>query len=240
MFRTHRKLNVRPSNHTFRKQKKYDFAVKSKAKPTTAPSVAVDETPSADPNEPRITKIKKENCEYYEGAWWWRNSIIYSDNVVMSYKGKPLQHMDDKYIYMLYFKNQETRPIPVKKTRVVIDVNAPKRTAEGLEQFRKAQWMKIFMGPNGDRLHNLSENIVQVILSFTGIVENHADYRLLKYGFHPCENKTKTLVKFAFIRCLIKSTDQAFIERVKYLRECSTLNTDRGLMRKINYFIHEI
>jgi hypothetical protein len=178
MFRSHRKSNPRPLNHTFRKDKKYNFVIKSKVKNIKKPVVVIDDV-DAETHiyEPRITKIKKENCEFYGGVWWWNNTAI------LQYTGLP-HNNNTKYNNLVQFRKQTSQSPVIKNPKTVIHSNDIKRTIEGFERFKKNQWLKLFIGLNGNKLHHLGDDIIQNILAFAGTIENHNDYRLLKYGFH--------------------------------------------------------
>jgi hypothetical protein len=139
--------------------------------------------------QPKITKIKKEKCEFYAGVWWWNNTAI------IPYIGF-LTPNDSKYNYLVQFRTQTTQSPVIKKTKTIIHTNDIKRTIEEFERFKKNQWLKLFIQLNGNRL--LGDDIIQNILVFAGTIENHNDYRLLKYGFHK-RNQDKSIQHFGKI-----------------------------------------
>jgi hypothetical protein len=226
MFRSNYKPNPQQRlNPVFRKENKYNIRIKSSLKPI------VVETPEDEEEEKkkealRVTKYKNKDTKRHTISWYNNNNEW------------EVQWVTVKYHIIYHGKKPEKQEPPPKKKRTILH-NGARRTVEGLERFKKNQWLKFLaLAPDGsNRLHSLSEDIVERILSFTGIIENHTDFKLLKYGFHAEENHMRNHMKFVIIRRLMKSMNETFIANVKYLKNC---NIDEKLSEKIRRFIYAI
>jgi hypothetical protein len=132
---------------------------------------------------------------------------------------------------------KKTKPELIKKTKTVI-IDGTKRTVEGLERFKKNQWIKLL--EKGGRLHRLPDEIVETILEYTGTIENHNDYRILKLGFHDSYSETAKILKSYLIKRIIESSNDDFIRIIKYLYTHKDIFVGKRIKTNMERFLYNI
>jgi len=244
MFRAQQR---KPPQATFRKDSKYEKIIKSRLNPRDKPAPSEEEEEGKE--KPRITKVRI-NKVINRGTG---NTIqISSSGNIIVNNHLDLMHADlmhaienimqlrifnthAKYLN-IYHPPKKPEPIKPQNPKTII-VDGVRRTAEGLERFKKNQWLKKMN--QDDRLHSLPDDIVQTILEFTGTIENHNDLSLLKLGHHDTYNNTMRALKSYFIRQLVESDNYDFIKYIKSLYDNKNVFTYRYTKDSIERFLHD-
>jgi hypothetical protein len=125
------------------------------------------------------------------------------------------------------------------KGKPVVAIKRPKfGVKQTFEEFKRNQWLKRLA--KGGRLLTLPSEIVEMILGFTGIIENHNDYCIMKLGFHDTEYDTMKRYKKYVIHRLISSSDKDFVKNIKYLYENENFVVSYYANLQMQYFLNDI
>jgi len=215
MYKANRTFRV-PSNSTFRKERKFENIIKTRLKPRD------NSIPEGKTREEDNTNTRKRNIP----------SVIEDEIGYLSW----IQPWTDTY-FTTMSSTKKTKPEPIKKTKTVI-IDGTKRTVEGLERFKKNQWIKLL--EKGGRLHRLPDEIVETILEYTGTIENHNDYRILKLGFHDSYSETAKILKSYLIKRIIESSNDDFIRIIKYLYTHKDIFVGKRIKTNMERFLYNI